>query len=64
MLHNPPYNKSEHWRARAEEILAIAEEMKDVHAKAIMHDIAEDYLRLAERAQMLARRTNRKLFSS
>ena len=51
MSRSPLYDDAEHWRARAEEMLTIAAEMNDVHARAIMHGIAEDYLRLAERAE-------------
>jgi hypothetical protein len=51
---------AERWRARAEEMLAIAEDMKDIHVKAIRHNIAEDYLRLFECAQIRALRDKRK----
>jgi hypothetical protein len=51
MFHRPLYDDPDHWHARGEEMLAIAEDMKDIHARAIMHRIAEDYFRLAECAQ-------------
>jgi hypothetical protein len=39
-----------HWRFRAEELRARAENMKDEETKAIMRRLASDYDRLAERA--------------
>ena len=36
------------WRMRAEEICALADEMKEAEPKAIMRRIAEDYKKLAE----------------
>jgi hypothetical protein len=50
MSRNVSYPDAEGWRARAEEILAIAGDIKDIHVIAILHSIAEDYLRLAELA--------------
>jgi hypothetical protein len=41
-------------------MLAIAEDMKDIHVIAIRHNIAEDYLRLFECAQIRALRDKRK----
>jgi len=45
-LHN-----AEYWRNRAEEARAVATQMKDAHTKAVMLQIAQDYEKLAERAE-------------
>lgn len=47
-------NDPEHWRSRAEEMRAMAEGIKDEGARATMLRIAEDYDKLAERAQQRA----------
>jgi hypothetical protein len=47
-------NKSDdpkYWRRRAEEVRAVALLMKDAHAKAAMLGIAQDYEKLAQRAE-------------
>ena len=41
----------EFWRSRAEEVRAVAEDLIDADAKAIMNRIADDYERLAKHAQ-------------
>lgn len=41
----------EFWRSRAEEVRAIADDMKEAEAKAIMDRIADDYERLAKHAE-------------
>jgi hypothetical protein len=48
-------NDPEHWRQRAEEARAIADQMNDPQAKEAMLKIAEDYERLGERAERRAK---------
>jgi len=47
-------NDPEYWRRRAEEARAVAVQMTDPHTKAIMLSIAQDYEKLAARAQQRA----------
>jgi hypothetical protein len=49
------YNNSEHWRGRAQQMRFVAQAIADAKSKAIMLRIAEDYEKLAERAEI---RTN------
>ena len=44
-------NDPNYWRSRAEEARAIAMQMTDPHNKAIMFQIAQDYEKLAKRAE-------------
>jgi hypothetical protein len=46
----------EHWRSRAEEACAVAEQLSDPEAKRTMLRIATDYDRLAEHAELRARK--------
>jgi hypothetical protein len=43
-------NHAKYWRARAQEALALAEQMRDPEARRIMMEIAAGYERLAARA--------------
>jgi hypothetical protein len=47
-------NGPEYWRKRAEEARAVAVQMMDPHTKAVMLSIAQDYEKLAERAEQRA----------
>ena len=44
-------NDPAHWLQRAEEMRAIAEDMRDLDTRATMLRIADDYERLARRAE-------------
>jgi hypothetical protein len=48
---SPSWYSPRTWRMRAEEIRALADEMKEAKPKAIMRRIAEDYEKLAEWAE-------------
>jgi hypothetical protein len=48
-------NNPEYWRSRAEEARAVAVQMSDAHTKAVMLGVAQDYEKLAERAEQRAR---------
>jgi DNA-binding ferritin-like protein len=45
------FNDPKHWRERAEEARAHAEQMTDRDARQMMFRIAEDYEKLAKRAE-------------
>jgi len=47
-------NEPDHWRARAEEAQILANQMNDAEAKVAMLRIAEEYERLAQRAEARA----------
>ena len=44
-------NNPHHWRARAQEMRVLAEDLKDDHARQTMLQLAKDYDHLAERAE-------------
>ena len=50
-------NNADYWRSRAEEARAVAVQMRDHHTKAVMLKIAQDYEKLAERAEQRAGNT-------
>ena len=47
-------NDSKHWRDRAAEMRAIADWMKNAETQAIMSRLADDYDKLADRADIRA----------
>jgi hypothetical protein len=53
-------NNAQHWRDRAEEARANAEQMNDPEAKRQMYEIAGGHERLAQRAEQRLREANKK----
>jgi hypothetical protein len=49
-------NDPEHWRAHAEEMRRLAEDIKDAATKEMMLRIARDYEKLAVRAEERSKR--------
>jgi hypothetical protein len=54
MALNKLNNAAEHWRSRAEEARAVAAQTRDTHTKALMLKFAQDYEKLAMRAEQRA----------
>lgn len=50
-MSKPHWHNARAWRMRAEELRALAEDMTELEARAIMLRIADHYDRLAERAE-------------
>jgi hypothetical protein len=46
------YNDSDHWRERAQQMRLVAHGIADAKARSIMLRIAQDYEKLAERAEL------------
>jgi hypothetical protein len=51
-------NDPEHWRHRAEEIRTLADDVKEEISTQMMLRIAQDYDRLAQRAEERAKRSS------
>ena len=51
------HGKADHWRTRAMEARALAQEIRDPEAKAAMLVVAESYEKIAKRAEMEATAT-------
>jgi hypothetical protein len=55
----PLMNNPQHWRDRAEEARVNAEQMRDPESKRMMLEIADGYMRLAERAEQRLRESEK-----
>ena len=54
------FDNPKHWRQRAEQARALAEQMSDPASREMMVGIAKDYERLAERAEQRAQEERKK----
>lgn len=52
---NRAFDTPEHWRERARQMRALAEDIRDLIAKADMLEVADQYERLAVRAELRLR---------
>lgn len=52
---NKSFDNPEHWRQRAKEMRRLAEDLRDLIAKATLPEIADQYERLALRAEQRLR---------
>jgi hypothetical protein len=52
-------NDFKHWRERAEKLRIVAESLSDPHSRATLLQIAEDYEKLAARAEERSKRETR-----
>jgi predicted Rossmann-fold nucleotide-binding protein len=59
-----PINDPKHWRKRAEQARALADELTDAEAKRRMLKLVGDYEELAKRAEKRLRETQKPLPSS
>jgi hypothetical protein len=50
-MSDPSWHNTRNWRMRAEVIRTLANEMEEIETKAIMVRIADNYQRLASRAE-------------
>jgi hypothetical protein len=58
-MKNTLMNNPQHWRDRAEEARVNAEQMSDPDSKRMMLEIADGYMRLAERAERRLRESEK-----
>jgi hypothetical protein len=58
-MKNTLMNNPQHWRDRAEEARVNAEQMSDPESRRMMLEIADGYVRLAERAEQRLRESEK-----